>query len=303
MSAGRTPGAALRCRAGDRAGCGQHQNVLYQATLPRQAGSRGSRATPRCPAVPTAAFATFCQLVPGPGSLPRRSCFWKPEKPWRCPRHLPVLLSAQHLQLSPAVSLLTIPGQIVWRSASGATRSWRQRCASKSRGGVCARGEDTGAAQLGWKGAGRQEGPWVHPRSSEPSSVSGVLRAERRGCRSHRSHPESPKGPAVFLVQRYEFRPAQGTVFIFIPVPPGLWWHHRSLLRTGAPAGFPFLLSPSSLVGSVSHLLAGSPGLSAIREPCSPSLLPPQRAVGKGPGGRNEQRGAVGARGEGGELP
>ena len=103
--------------------------------------------------------------------------------------------------------------------------------------------------------------------------MSGTLRAERPGCRSCRLHPESPKAQAVFLVQRYAFLPAQGTVFVPIPIPPRSWWHLISLLR--AAAGFRFLLSPSSLVGSVSRLLAGSPGLSAVWEPPSPlfSLL------------------------------
>lgn len=100
---------------------------------------------------------------------PQRSCFWKPEKPRRCPRHLPssgeVLLPARHLQLSPAVSPPPVPGHIAWRSAAGATRSRRQRCAGESRGGFCARGEDARAVQLGWAGSGRQEGPWIHPRS------------------------------------------------------------------------------------------------------------------------------------------
>lgn len=77
--------------------------------------------------------------------------------------------------------------------------------------------------QLGWKGSGRQEGPCVHPRSREPSSVSGMLRAERLGCRSCHLHPESPMAHAVFLVQHYEFSSAQGTVFISISVPPGPW--------------------------------------------------------------------------------
>ena len=58
MLAGWMLGAVLGCGAGDQAGCRQHQKVFYWATLLRQAGSRHSRAAPRCRAVPAAAFAT-----------------------------------------------------------------------------------------------------------------------------------------------------------------------------------------------------------------------------------------------------
>ena len=108
-------------------------------------------------------------------------------------------------------------------------------------------------------------GPSQKQGAREPGLVSGMLRAERPGCRSYHLHPESPMAHVVFLVQRYEFLPAQGTAFVSIPVPPSPWWHHVSLLHAGAAAGFRFLLSPSSLVGNVSCLLAGSPGLSAVR--------------------------------------
>lgn len=78
-----------------------------------------------------------CQLVPGAASFPGDPVSGN----WRSLGAAPstslssgeVLLSAQHLQLSPAVSLLTIPVQISWLSALGAMRSRRQRCAGKSR--------------------------------------------------------------------------------------------------------------------------------------------------------------------------
>lgn len=125
-----------------------------------------------------------CQLVPGPGSLPgdlvsgnRRSLGAAPAT---SPSSREVLLSAQHLQLSPAVSLLTIPVQIAWRSALGAMRSQRQRCAGKSRGLFCAQGRMPGLCSWAGRAVG---GGKDHGSIPEAGSQGAQLHVWHAPCR------------------------------------------------------------------------------------------------------------------------
>lgn len=120
-------------------------------------------------AVPTAALASWC---PGQGRLPGDLLSGNQRSfgaaPAASPGSREVLLSAQHLQLGPAVSPLTIPVRFAWLSASGATRSRRQRCAGESRGGGFELGE-------GSRGQAGLRDPQLH---------AGTLLAEGSGCRS-----------------------------------------------------------------------------------------------------------------------
>lgn len=156
-----------------------------------------------------------CQLVPGPGSLPgdlvsgnRRNLGAAPAT---SPSSGDVLLSARHLQLSPAVSLLTIPIPLL------GTLPWEQRDPGAS--DVPARAEEglvlRGGCAAGLEGLGgrKDHGSIPEAWSHDPGSVSPMLHAGK----NYRLRPESPATHAVFLVQRYEFLPAQGTAFISTP--------------------------------------------------------------------------------------
>lgn len=232
-------------------------------------------ASPAClPRLPVGAWAR---------QPPWRSCFWKPEKPRRCPCHLPEQRGRAAVSPTPAAQPGCQPANyshpIAWHSALGAMRSRRQRCAGESRGGVCAQG-----GLCSWVGrVGGQEAPWVHPRSMEPrsGSVSPMLHAGK----NYRLRPESPATHAVFLVQRCEFLSAQGTAFISTPSQPLLG---NTPLRCSVQ-GLQLLMIPAfTQQPRWQRVLspAGSPGLSAAREPF-PLSPPLQRVVGKWPGWRN----------------
>lgn len=132
-----------------------------------------------------------------------------------------MLLSAQHLQLGPAGSLLTIPGRFAWLSASGATRSRRQRCAGESkRGGIRAGG--------GQQGAARAQGPSV------PCPARSLQRD--RGAGAVVCTPETPVVCGVGLVLGWL-------------CPGGLRLGSQSCLEPAAPlAACP---APGRLTGAV----------------------------------------------------
>lgn len=83
--------------------------------------------------------------------------------------------------------------------------------------------------QPGWKGTGKQEELWVHPKSREPGAwlcVQHVLCREA-GMEELSLSSHVFNGQCVLL----RWPPAQGAVLISSPVPPALRWHRiRSLV-------------------------------------------------------------------------
>lgn len=199
MLAGQRLGTVLRRRAGDQDGCRQHRKVIHRASGVQRGGTS-------LPGRLQRRVCHVCQLVPGPGSLPGDLVSGN-----RRNLGAGVPLSARHLQLSPAVSLLTIPipllGALPWEQRDpGASDVPRVLCSA----------EGAGAVQLGWKGlggAGRTTSP--PQKLGAKSSVSGMLRVKR----SCRLHPEPPAARAVFSVQRYEFLVCTGHRIHLRPCP------------------------------------------------------------------------------------
>lgn len=139
---------------------------------------------------------------------PQRSCFWKPEKPRRCPEQR----GGAAVSPTPAAlpgcqpAACSRPHRLALCRGSNeipapALRRREQRRVLCSGGGCQGRAAGLG----GQREAGRTTDPPQKQVAREPGSAASALRAEEPGCRSYRSPPESPTAHAVFLAPRRGF--------------------------------------------------------------------------------------------------
>lgn len=248
-----------------------------KATVLWQAGWQHSGAAPRCQTVPTTLLATSASWCLGQ-QPPWRSCFWKPEQPWRCPASSPssgrccrqpnTCSSACDCSRPDRLALCRgsneIPAPVMCRQEQEGCFLLGAGC----RG--CAAGLE------GHREAGRTVGP-SQKQGARSLAVAGMFCAERPGCRSYHFHPRSPMDCVscsnALLLRALCSSPSpshplfSGTTFARsaqeLQLVSDSCFHPAVLL---APC-------PVSWLAHRDYLLSGS-------------LFPPLFAVGKKPGGR-----------------
>lgn len=179
-------------------------------------------------AIPTAQLAISASWYLGQ-QPPWRSCFWKPEQPWRCPASSPSSGRCCHQpNTCSSACNCSHPDHLALCCGSNEIPA-PVMCRQEQEGCFLLRGGCQGCA------AGL-EGHWEAGRAVSPSQKQGarsVVCVQHVLCReagmqelSLASHIFN--GQCVLL----QWFPAQGAVLISSPVPPALRWHRiRSLVQ------------------------------------------------------------------------